>query len=84
MQQDINSMKIEGGTYQVSTRYWRYPTWRNGEPISVLFTAEEDEVPEIGDFITNGKLVKRVGYQIVDDKSMWLPPPDNEWGRGTP
>ena len=38
---------------------------------SIMFTAEPGEVPEIGDFIDNGKLVKRDGIQVTEGIMRW-------------
>lgn len=35
------------------------------------FTAQEDERPEIGDFIQNGSLVKRTTPKVNSDWSRW-------------
>ena len=35
------------------------------------FETDEGEVPEIGDFISNERLIKRTSYQVNSDWRMW-------------
>ncbi len=41
------------------------------ETEAIEFTANPGEKPEIGDFISGGRLVKREGYQVNGDWSRW-------------
>ena len=73
-------IKIENGTMKQPNGSYRYEytTEKDGHQV-VFFTAAPGEIPEIGDFIDNNKLIKRVGYQINNDGRMkW--PSDNKDG----
>lgn len=66
-------IKIENGCYKNLNGMWTYPHTDVSGPRLLTFTAAEGEVPEIGDFITEGRLKKREGYQIENEGKMKWP-----------
>lgn len=59
-------IKIENGVVQTRDGWlYAYDTVEGRK--TILFTAGEGLVPEIGDFISGGALVKRTGYQVSND-----------------
>lgn len=79
-------IKIESGVEQMhpmmpvegyDTYLYRY--WQGTVEIKVLFMTVPGEVPEIGDFIEGGLLIKRDGWQINDDTSKWEVLPKETW-----
>lgn len=67
-------IKIEAGCIKQNNGdyLYRYTTEKDGN-IYQLFSVAPGEVPEIGDFIVNGKLKKREGYQINNDGRLKWP-----------
>lgn len=75
-------IKIESGVIQLPDGSYRYIYWEAAgldddgmtnmsRFHNISFTVEPGEVPEIGDFISNNKLVKRDGYQVTEGKMRW-------------
>ena len=68
--------KLQNGSYQYD--YWavigpddRDETITRSEFKSVVFTAQPEEVPEIGDFINGTTLVKRDDIQVTEGRMRW-------------
>lgn len=72
-------VKIENGCFRNHDQSWTYPHTTVEGFSQTVFTSVAGQVPEIGDFIDKGKLIKREGYQINNDGKMkW--PSDNKDG----
>lgn len=78
-------VKIEAGVEELlpspgdGLRAYKYRYWQGVVEIIVVFLAPEDVIPEIGDFIEAGMLIKRDGWQINDDTSKWDILPKETW-----
>ena len=86
-------IKIESGVIQLADGSYRYIYWEaaglDDDGVTnmsrfhnISFTANPGEVPEIGDFIDNGKLVKREGIQVTEGIMRWPSDtsiPQNGW-----
>ena len=65
-------IKMENGAYKDSLGNWEYRYTTKEGPVTLPFTVVEGEVPEIGDFLSGGRLVKRKGYQVsAEGKLKW-------------
>lgn len=60
-------LKIESGTRLLNDGSYVYSYWKDGEYYVVTFTAAPNDIPEIGDFIEGGVLIKRDGIQVSND-----------------
>ena len=73
-------IKIEAGCAKQKDGRYRYDYTTVGEGYkTVFFTANNGEVPEIGDFITSQYVLKkREGYQIENEGKLKWPGRDEE------
>lgn len=75
-------IKIESGLRKLNNGSYIYSYWKDGEYYVVAFTANDNETPEIGDFIDGGVLLKREGIQVTNDGTKKWPGTehsDNGW-----
>lgn len=71
------TIKIENGCFRNLNGMWSYPHASVNGFVTTAFTVADGVVPEIGDFITDGRLVKREVPQINNDGRLkW--PSDNK------
>lgn len=73
------TIKIENGCIHNMNGTWTYNYTTTEGPQTVSFVTVNGDVPEFGDFITDGRLKKRESHQINNDGRLkW--PSDNKEG----
>lgn len=93
MKELVWMIKIENGVVKLYDGSYRYDYWEviGPDPLdetinrsefkTIVFTADNGEIPEIGDFIEGTKLVKRTVIQVTEGRMRWPAEykPDNGW-----